>query len=86
VGVTARHQTVQGISFPITKDAEQALLDYKEEVISHIELVSSFGAFFGCQVVRRAVVAKTEHSDSSGSLVQTFWLFRSVYFLITGKN
>ncbi|CAK8687007.1 unnamed protein product [Clavelina lepadiformis] len=38
IGNTTRHQTVQGIEFPITKDAQQALSDFKEGVVNHVEL------------------------------------------------
>ncbi|XP_002131541.2 twinfilin-2-like [Ciona intestinalis] len=37
-GVTTRHQTVQGLAFPITDDAQGALQEFKEGLVNHIEM------------------------------------------------
>lgn len=38
-GNTTRHQTVQGLSFPITNDAQDAIHQFKEGSVNHLELV-----------------------------------------------
>uniref|UniRef100_H2ZMN4 Twinfilin n=1 Tax=Ciona savignyi TaxID=51511 RepID=H2ZMN4_CIOSA len=38
ITVSTRHQTVQGLAFPITHDAQHAIYDFKEGICNHVEL------------------------------------------------
>ncbi|XP_023240907.1 twinfilin-1-like isoform X1 [Centruroides sculpturatus] len=42
IGIDEKHQTIQGLSFPISDDAVAALKDLKQNVINYVQLVSIF--------------------------------------------
>ena len=40
IGIDSKHQTMQGVSFPITQDAFDKLLEVKSGSINYVQMVS----------------------------------------------
>lgn len=40
VSVSSKHQTLQGVAFPLHRDAVEALQRYKDKTINYVQLVS----------------------------------------------
>lgn len=44
----SKHQTLQGVAFPLHRDAVDALKRYKDKVINYVQLVSPCSVTYGC--------------------------------------
>lgn len=42
VSVSSKHQTLQGVAFPLHRDAVEALKRYKDKMINYVQLVSPY--------------------------------------------
>lgn len=40
ISVSSKHQTLQGVAFPLHRDAVEALKRFKEKMINYVQLVS----------------------------------------------
>lgn len=42
ISVDSKHQTLQGVAFPLHRDAVEALKRYKDNLINYVQLVSPY--------------------------------------------
>lgn len=46
VHIDTKHQTMKGLSFPISEDAAHTLVDFKLEKVDYVQLVNTFTLIF----------------------------------------
>lgn len=47
ISVDSKHQTLQGVAFPLHRDAVDALKRYKDKMINYVQLVSPCSVTYG---------------------------------------